>query len=61
VKYQLTREVGKWARKIEVEAVEGVVSLRGTVPDQARYDIALKTATGVGGVKQVIDLLRIAE
>jgi osmotically-inducible protein OsmY len=61
VKYQLNCEVGKRAWKIEVEAVEGVVSLRGTVPDQARYDIALKTATGVGGVKQVIDLLRIAE
>lgn len=61
VKYQLNREVGKRAWKIEVEAVEGVVSLRGTVPDQARYDIALKTAESVKGVKQVIDLLRIGE
>jgi osmotically-inducible protein OsmY len=61
VKYQLKREVGKTAWKIEVEAVEGVVSLRGTVPDQARLDTALKTAKGVGGVKQVIDLLRVAE
>jgi len=61
VKYQLVREIGKRARKIEVEAVEGVVSLRGTVPDQARYDIALTTAKGVGGVKQVIDLLRVEE
>ena len=61
VKYQLNREVGKRAWKIEVEAVEGVVSLRGTVPDQARYDIALKTAASVKGVKQVIDLLRIGE
>lgn len=59
VKYQLNREVGKTAWKIEVEAVEGVVSLRGTVPDQARLDIALKTAAGVKGVKQVVDLLRI--
>jgi len=61
VKYQLNREVGKRAWKIEVEAVEGVVSLRGTVPDQARYDIALKTAESVKGVKQVVDLLRIGE
>lgn len=61
VKYQLKREIGKTAWKIEVEAVEGVVSLRGTVPDQARYDTALKTATAVKGVKQVIDLLRIEE
>jgi osmotically-inducible protein OsmY len=61
VKYQLKREIGKTAWKIEVEAVEGVVSLRGTVPDQARYDTALKTATAVKGVKQVVDLLRIEE
>ena len=61
VKYHLNREVGKRAWKIEVEAVEGVVSLRGTVPDQARYDIALKTAASVKGVKQVIDLLRIEQ
>jgi osmotically-inducible protein OsmY len=61
VKYQLQREIGKTTWKIEVEAVEGVVSLRGTVPDQARYDIALKTAKSVNGVKQVIDLLRVAE
>ena len=61
VKYQLNREVGKRAWKIEVEAVEGVLSLRGTVPDQARYDIALKTAESVKGVKQVIDLLRIEQ
>jgi len=61
VKYHLNREIGKTAWKIEVEAVEGVVSLRGTVPDQARYDIALKTAESVKGVKQVIDLLRIEQ
>ena len=61
VKYQLNREIGKTAWKIEVEAVEGVVALRGTVPDQARYDVALKTAASVKGVKQVIDLLRIGE
>jgi osmotically-inducible protein OsmY len=61
VKYQLNREIGKTAWKIEVEAVEGVVSLRGTVPDQARLDIALKTAAGVKGVKQVVDLLRVAD
>lgn len=61
VKYQLNREIGKTAWKIEIEAVEGVVSLRGTVPDQARVDIALKSAMSVKGVKQVIDLLRVAE
>jgi osmotically-inducible protein OsmY len=61
VKYHLNREIGKTAWKIEVEAVEGVVSLRGTVPDQARHDIALKTAESVKGVKQVVDLLRIGE
>ena len=61
VKYQLNREIGKTAWKIEVEAVEGVVALRGTVPDQARYDVALKTVAAVKGVKQVVDLLRVAK
>ena len=61
VKMQLRAEIGIHAEKIEVEAVEGWVSLRGVAPEKARRDIALETAARVKGVKQVIDLLRVAE
>jgi osmotically-inducible protein OsmY len=33
--------------------------VRGTIPDQARKDLALKAAAGVEGVKNVVDLLRV--
>ncbi len=60
VKVRLVGEVGRWAGSIEVEAVDGVVSLRGRVPDEARRDIALRTARSTSGVRRVIDLLRVA-
>jgi osmotically-inducible protein OsmY len=58
VKGRLVSEIGSSARKIEVEVAEGVVSLRGTVPDEPRREVALKTAASVPGVERVIDLLR---
>jgi osmotically-inducible protein OsmY len=58
VKGRLVAEIGSSARKIEVEVAEGVVSLRGTVPDEPRREVALKTAASVPGVERVIDLLR---
>jgi osmotically-inducible protein OsmY len=58
VKGRLVAEIGSSARKIEVEVAEGVVSLRGTVPDEPRREVALKTAASVPGVEKVIDLLR---
>jgi len=39
--------------------VEGVVSLRGELPDEARRGFALKAARSVDGVKKVIDLIKI--
>ncbi len=60
VKVRLLGEVGRWAGSIEVEAVDGVVSLRGRVPDEARRDIALRTARDTRGVRRVIDLLRVS-
>jgi len=59
VKRNLFTEIGKRARKIEVEAVDGVVSLRGTVPDEARKKIALDTAAKTNGVKRVVDLIKV--
>lgn len=59
VKKQLYSEIGSRARRIEVEASDGVVSLRGKVPDDARKKIALDTAAKTSGVKQVIDLIKV--
>lgn len=60
VKNAVHREIGTHSSGVEVEACEGVVSLRGTVPDQARHDYAMAAATKTKGVKKVIDLLRVA-
>lgn len=60
VKGELSSEIGDEVFDIEVEAVDGVVSLRGTLPDSERRDIALSTAEGVSGVDRVIDLIDVA-
>lgn len=59
VKRHLYSELGKRARKIEVEVTDGVVSLRGQVPDESRKQIALDTTRKTAGVKEVIDLLKV--
>lgn len=57
----LKKEIGDHAKKVDVEFVSGVALLRGKVPDAARKDLAIKTATGIEGVKQVIDLISVAK
>ena len=59
VKKQLNGEIGKYAKQIEVEATDGVVSLRGTAPDANRKHLALDTAGKTEGVKRVIDLIKV--
>jgi hyperosmotically inducible periplasmic protein len=59
VKHAVSNEVGKYAKKVEVEVVGGVVCLRGPVPDQARLDLAVKAATQVKGVSKVVNLLSV--
>jgi hyperosmotically inducible protein len=59
VNRKLNDEIGKWSREIGVEAVDGVVSLRGTLPDASRKQIALDTAGKTKGVKKVIDLIKV--
>lgn len=59
VKRHLYDEIGKRARDLEVEAVDGVVSLRGTLPDEARKKIALDAAGKTKGVKRVVDLIKV--
>ncbi len=58
VKLKLLGELGRHALGIEVEATDGVVSLRGTVPDKERRSIALRTAQEATGVEKVLDLLK---
>jgi hyperosmotically inducible protein len=55
----LLAEIGRYSFDLEVEASGGVVSLRGTLPDQERKTIALRAAEKTAGVKKVIDLLHV--
>ncbi len=61
VKGTLLTEIGRYAGDVEVEACDGVVSLRGALPDAQRKELALKVAAGVGGVSRVVDLLSVAD
>jgi len=55
----LLEEIGRYALDLEVEASEGVVSLRGSLPDPERKTLALRTAQETSGVKKVVDLLEV--
>lgn len=57
----LLAEIGRHAFDVEVESSDGVVSLRGTLPDAERKSLALRTAEKTSGVKKVVDLLRVKE
>jgi len=60
VKSALLTEVGRNALKIEVEATNGVVSLRGTVPSGEISGVAVARAKSVSGVAKVVNLLKTA-
>lgn len=55
----LLEELGRHAFGVEVEATDGVVSLRGHVPDEERRELAKRTAGRINGVKKVLDLLTL--
>jgi len=59
VKARLLEDLGRVAFNIEVHAVDGVVSLSGTVPDAARRDLAVQVAKATKGVKELHDLLKV--
>jgi len=61
VKRALQREGLALARALEVEAVDGVVSLRGIVESRERRDLALEIAGKVDGVTRVLDLVGYRE
>lgn len=55
----LLGEIGRYALDLEVEATDGVVSLRGTLPDNERKSLALRTARETSGVQRVVDLVKV--
>jgi hyperosmotically inducible periplasmic protein len=55
----LLGEIGRHALSLEVESTDGVVSVRGQVPDRQRKDLALRAAQETSGVKKVIDLIEV--
>lgn len=56
---RLLGEIGRYALDLEVEATDGVVSLRGKMPDEERRRLALRTAEQTPGVQKVINLLQV--
>lgn len=56
----LLEEIGRYALDVEVEAADGVVSLRGSLPDGDRKALAMRTAQATAGVVKVVDLLQVA-
>lgn len=59
VKTRLLEQLGKVAFKVGVDASDGVVTLSGAVPDEARKLLATGIARGTSGVKDVRDRLSI--
>lgn len=57
VKSILLTEIGKNALKIEVEVVDGVVSLRGKLESPESSKAAIEKTRSIKGVKKVINLL----
>lgn len=55
----LLAEIGRYALDVEVEASDGVISLRGSLPDRARKSLALDAAEGTSGVGKVVDLIQV--
>ena len=59
IKAALVRELGSVGFGIDVEAVEGSVSLRGDVPDEERRDVAVRLVSEMDAVGEVHDLLSV--
>lgn len=55
----LLGEIGRYALDLEIEVTDGVVSLRGTLPDRERKSLALRAAQDTSGVRRVVDLLEV--
>jgi osmotically-inducible protein OsmY len=61
VRSKVKGEVGTYYKGLQIECTGATCSVRGTLPDEARKDLALKAAAGVEGVKSVVDLVKIGK
>lgn len=59
VKLRLLDEMGSNAFRVEVEATDGVVSLRGALPTARHRQLAVEIASATKGVDRVIDLVKV--
>ena len=59
VRSKVKGEIGDPAKTVQIECTGDTCSMRGTLPDQTRKDLAMKAAAGVEGVKNIVDLVRI--
>jgi hyperosmotically inducible protein len=59
VKTELIKDTTIQGRKIDVDTVEGVVTLSGVVRTRAEADYAVKIASMVSGVRKVTDNLQV--
>ncbi|MFA6957691.1 MAG: BON domain-containing protein [Thermoanaerobaculia bacterium] len=55
----LAKEIGEYAKDLEVEAADGAVALRGILPDHARHKLATDAMARVKDVRKVVDLIRV--
>lgn len=60
VKGRLLSEIGRNALKIDVDATDGVVSLRGVVANRELKKLAVDRARSTRGVRKVVSLLTTA-
>ena len=59
VRSKVKGEIGDHAKAIQIECTNDTCSMRGTLPDQGRKDLAMKAAAGVEGVKHIVDLVHL--
>ncbi len=59
VKTALLNEPALHAQQIQVQAEQGVVTLAGTVPNQAEAERAQAVARNIGGVREVRSALKV--
>ncbi|MBI2213137.1 MAG: BON domain-containing protein [Acidobacteria bacterium] len=57
VRAALFAELGRTAMTIDVDAVDGVVTLRGSVDTPGMSELATRAASSVNGVKKVVNIL----
>ncbi|MCM2268514.1 MAG: BON domain-containing protein [Thermoanaerobaculia bacterium] len=58
VRRAISAALGAQSKSLQIEVVDRVVSLRGTLPDVERKVLALATAKDVETVRDILDLIR---